>query len=90
VSKELDGIAKRIRREIAELDKIREHALRRWQKALKDEDYLGSVGFDLQSFYQGVERVFGGIAKSIDRSVPVGEKWHKLLLVYRFIKRFTL
>jgi hypothetical protein len=63
VSKELDGIAKRIRREIAELDKTREHALRRWQKALKDEDYLGSVGFDLQSFYQGVERVFGGIAK---------------------------
>jgi HepT-like protein len=80
VSEELTGIARRIRREISELDKIREHALRRWQKASKDEDYLGSVGFDLQSFYQGVERVFETIAKSIDRSVPTGDKWHKMLL----------
>jgi len=80
VSEELTGIAKRIRREIAELEKLREHALRRWQKAAKDEDYLGSVGFDLQSFYQGLERVFEIIAKSIDRSLPTGEKWHKMLL----------
>jgi len=80
VSEELTGIARRIRREISELDKIREHALRRWQKASEDEDYLGSVGFDLQSFYQGVERVFETIAKSIDRSLPTGDKWHKMLL----------
>ena len=80
MSEELIGIGKRIRREISELDKIREHALRRWQKASKDEDYLGSVGFDLQSFYQGVERVFETIAKSIDRSLPTGEKWHKMLI----------
>jgi HepT-like protein len=80
VSEGLIAIAKRIRREISELDKIREHALRRWQKVSKDQDYLGSVGFDLQSFYQGVERVFQTIAKSIDRSVPAGEKWHKTLL----------
>jgi hypothetical protein len=38
------------------------------------------VAFDLQSFYQGVERVFETIAKSIDRSVPKGEKWHRMLL----------
>ena len=80
MSEELTGIAKRIRREIPELDKLKDHALRRWQKALKDEDYLGSVGFDLQSFYQGVESVFETVAKSIDRSVPSGEKWHKMLL----------
>jgi hypothetical protein len=80
VSEEFIAIAKRIRREISELDKIREHAMRRWQKVSKDPDYLGSVGFDLQSFYQGVERVFQTIAKSIDRSVPSGEKWHKTLL----------
>ena len=80
MSEELIAIAKRIRREISELDKIREHALRRWQKVSKDPDYLGSVGFDLQSFYQGVERIFQTIAKSIDRSVPSGESWHKTLL----------
>jgi hypothetical protein len=57
--------------------------LRRWQKTSEDEDYLGSVGFDLQSFYQGVERVFETIAKSIDRSLPTGDKWHKMLLEQR-------
>ena len=80
MSKELFGIASRIRREITELDKIREHALRRWKKTFIDEDYIGSVAFDLQSFYQGVERAFETIAKSLDRSVPAGEKWHKMLL----------
>jgi HepT-like protein len=80
VNEELAGITKRIRREISELEKIREHALRRWQKTAKDKDYLGSVAFDFQSFYQGVERVFETIARSIDRSVPTGEKWHKMLL----------
>lgn len=80
MSEELAGIARRIRREISELEKLGEHAFRRWQKASKDEDYLGSVAFDLQSFYQGVERVFETIAKSIDRSVPGGGKWHKVLL----------
>jgi hypothetical protein len=73
-------IVKRIRKEIYELNQIKDSALRRWQKTLKDEDYLGSVAFDLQSFYQGVERVFEIVAKSIDPSVPSGEKWHKMLL----------
>ena len=80
MSAEVIRIAKRIRREISELYKIKELALRRWQKALRDEDYLGSVAFDLQGFYQGVERVFEIVAKSIDRSLPDGEKWHKMLL----------
>jgi hypothetical protein len=80
VSSEVIGIVKRIRKEVSELYKIKDSALRRWQKTLKDEDYLGSVAFDLQSFYQGVERSFEIIAKSIDRSVPGGEKWHKMLL----------
>jgi hypothetical protein len=80
VSEELIALAKRIRRESSDLDRIREHALRRWEKAATDEDYLGSVAFDLQSFYQGVERVFETIARLIDRNVPTGEKWHKMLL----------
>ena len=80
MSSETIIVVSRIRKEIFEIDKIKNSALRRWQKALSDEDYLGSVAFDLQSFYQGVERVFEIIAKSIDRSVPVGGRWHKMLL----------
>ena len=80
MSEEIFGIASRIRREITELAKIREHALRRWRKTLSDEDYIGSVAFDLQSFYRGVERAFETIAKSLDKSLPAGEKWHMMLL----------
>lgn len=63
MSSEVIGIAKRIQKEIPELYKIKDLALRRWQKTLRDEDYLGSVAFDLQGFYQGVERVFEIIEK---------------------------
>jgi len=79
--KELDQLCRRIENEVAEIKEIRDLALRRWQKALRDEDYLGSVAFDLHSFYQGVERIFEAIAKSIDRNVPSGDRWHKRLLV---------
>jgi len=47
---------------------------------LRDEDDLGSVAFDLHGFYQGVERIFEAIAKSIDRTVSSGERWHRSLL----------
>ncbi len=79
--KELDQLCRRIENEISEIKKIRDLTLRRWQKALRDEDYLGSVAFDLHSFYQGVERIFEAFAKSIDRTVPSGDRWHKRLLI---------
>jgi len=79
--KELDQLCRRIENEVSEIKKIKDFALRRWQKALRDEDYLGSVAFDLHSFYQGVERIFEAFAKSIDRTVPSGDRWHKRLLV---------
>ncbi|MFH1951554.1 MAG: hypothetical protein ABIL06_08050 [Pseudomonadota bacterium] len=79
--KELDQLCRRIENEVSEIKKIRDLALRRWQKALRDEDYLGSVAFDLHSFYHGVERIFEAFAKSIDRTVPSGDGWHKRLLV---------
>ncbi len=78
--KELDQLCRRIENEVAEIKEIRDLALRRWKKALRDEDYLGSVAFDLHSFYQGVERIFEAFAKSIDRTVPSGDRWHKVLL----------
>lgn len=79
--KQLDQLCRRIENEVAEIKEIKDLSLRRWEKALRDEDYLGSVAFDLHSFYQGVERIFEAFAKSIDRTVPSGERWHKRLLV---------
>jgi hypothetical protein len=46
----------------------------------QDLDYLGTVAMNLQSFYTGVERIFLLIAKSIDLSIPTGERWHLLLM----------
>ncbi len=63
MSAEVIRIAKRIRREISELYKIKELALRRWQKTLRDEDYLGSVAFDLPGLF-----VFFGFSRAIERS----------------------
>lgn len=81
MSKELNQLCRRIENDISEIRIIRDLALRRWQKALRDEDYLGSVAFDLHSFYQGTERIFEVFAKSIDGKVPSGDKWHRILLV---------
>lgn len=78
--KEFDQLCRRVDNELSEIKKIRDLALRRWQKALRDDDYLGSVAFDLHGFYQGVERIFETFAKSIDKNVPSGEMWHKNLL----------
>ena len=80
MTEELDQLLRRIDNEVAEIQKIRDLALKRWQKALRDEDYLGSVAFDLHSFYQGVERIFEVFAKGIDGDMPSGEAWHKRLL----------
>lgn len=74
------ALSERIQGEIAQILKIRDLVFRRWQKALRDEDYLGSVAFDLHSFYQSVERIFESIAALLGRGLPSGDSWHKLLL----------
>ena len=45
-----------------------------------DQDYLGTVALNLQSFYTAVERIFIAIAKEIDTVVPNEENWHQALL----------
>ncbi len=35
----------------------------------------------LHSFYNGLENIFLTIAKGLDESVPLGEKWHRELLM---------
>lgn len=76
----LRDLAVRLRSELCDLARTSQLAERRWQKAMGDEDYLGSVVLDLQSFYQGVERSFELIAKVIDGRLPSGPQWHLDLL----------
>ena len=46
-----------------------------------DLDYIGTIALHLHSFYNGVEHIFLGVAKSIDNSVPEGDDWHRQLLI---------
>jgi hypothetical protein len=41
---------------------------------------ITAVASVLHSFYSGLEKVFGSIAKGIDTSVPDGARWHGDLL----------
>lgn len=45
-----------------------------------DQDYLGGVALNLQSFYTAVERILVVIAKEIDTVIPKEENWHQVLL----------
>lgn len=46
----------------------------------EDEDYLGTIALNLQSFYTGVERLFISVAKTVDENVPTGDSWHQQLI----------
>lgn len=45
-----------------------------------DQDYLGTVALNLQSFYTAVERILVAIAKEIDTTIPKEDNWHQALL----------
>lgn len=45
-----------------------------------DELYLDAVAFNLQNFYQYLEKIFFAIAAQMDQNVPEGEGWEKTLL----------
>jgi hypothetical protein len=77
------SISKRIHRELADLERTVERAVRAWEKApvaIDQDIYLDSAALNLQSFYGGLERLFEQIARHIDGDVPSGEAWHLQLL----------
>jgi len=77
-----------LRRRIeSELDDVRravakaEQAFQRARRSSQDSDYyLDSVAINLHGFYNGVERIFEGIAREIDGGLPEGPNWHRGLL----------
>lgn len=78
-------LIERIRGELQELEGVVQRALRAWPKAQRtfaeQEFYIDSVALNLQSFYAGAERLFELIARRLDQALPVGETWHRDLLV---------
>jgi len=75
-------LAKRIRDELVELDRVVARVAEGWDRALRNADdyYLDGVALNLHGFYGGLERIFELIATVIDGAKPKGENWHQMLL----------
>ena len=73
------SLIKRIEQELTKIIESTEQVERLLKKVQLsgDLDYIGTIALHLYSFYQGVEHIFLGVAKSIDNSVPAGEDWHR-------------
>lgn len=79
-----EALAARIRGELQDLDRVRERALRSWERfrtsAADEGPYLDSVAFNLHGFYSGVERLFELVARTLDGDIPAGDDWHRELI----------
>lgn len=77
-------VADRIRRELADLERVvarAERAARAARQRPEDQDlYVDSAALNLHDFYAGLERIFQQIATTIDGNMPAGQEWHRQLL----------
>ncbi len=82
MSERLLRLAKRIRTELADLERLVERAQEGWLRAQRSGDdlYLDSVALNLHGFYAGLERLFELIATAIDGAMARGANWHQVLL----------
>ena len=78
------AVARRIRLELAELEKTvnrAERAMIAAQSDVENQDlFLDSAALNLHDFYTGLERIFFQIATIVDNSMPSGRHWHRDLL----------
>lgn len=75
-------VVERILSELQELEQIIARIKEGMQKLQQTNDllYLDSVTLNLQSFYNGIERIFESIAQDIDGHLPQGGTWHRELV----------
>jgi hypothetical protein len=79
----MDGLAGRIREELADLERIvsRAEALAAKARQSGGNDYLDGVALSLHRCYTAVGHIFEAIARELDASVPSGPDWHRDLVV---------
>jgi hypothetical protein len=77
-------LRRRIESELEDVRRAAAKAGRAFERARRmnqDADYyLDSTAINLHGFYNGVERIFEGIAREIDGGLPEGPNWHRELL----------
>jgi len=83
VANRLTKLSQRIRLELNDIERAVTRAQAAWREyqASGNDLYLDSVALNLHSFYNGIERLFEGIATTLDNRLPDGHNWHKRLLM---------
>lgn len=82
MNERLQHLARRIRDELSELERVNQRVAEGWQRAIENADdyYLDGVALNLHGCYGGLERIFELIAAVVDCRKPRGENWHQALL----------
>lgn len=82
MNERLQHLARRIRDELCELERVNQRVAEGWQRAIRNADdyYLDGVALNLHGCYGGLERIFELIAAVVDCRKPRGENWHQALL----------
>ena len=77
------ALAARIRREIADTERIvdRAEGLVERAKTLGEMAILDGAALNLHAYYAAAERIFEDIAREIDDATPSGGDWHRTLLL---------
>ncbi len=77
-------LRRRIESELEDVRRAAAKASRAFERARRmnqDVDYyLDSTAINLHGFYNGVERIFEGIARELDGGLPESPNWHRELL----------
>ena len=82
MTKRLEKLSHRIVLELGDVARAVKRVQAAWQEyeISGDDLYLDSVALNLHSVYNGLERLFQGIATTLDNQLPSDDGWHKALL----------
>ena len=77
MSVQLLRLAADIEDELQDIARVVERTEAIFEKARRtnDDAFLDAVALNLHSFYSGLERIFEDIARTVENSLPEGEKW---------------
>ncbi|MEE4355813.1 MAG: hypothetical protein V2I97_05040 [Desulfococcaceae bacterium] len=78
-----DALSGRMKTAMKDLESVvsRAELMAKKAKQSGDDCYLDGAALNLHGFYSGTEQIFEDIARTVDKSVPQGLKWHKDLLM---------
>jgi len=86
------ALAGRIRATLEDVQVALDRAIMLAEKGHRtgDDDYWDGVALNLHGFYNGVEQIFGDIARTIDGGLPSGAEWHTSLLLQMTVEMGSL